>query len=271
MAADCAEIFNQDSNDVSRDAMERSILNEHRIVLKKASRSLLHKWSNKLGRQSNTQAKVMILDPTELPTAIGLKTDDDKAGTVAGLPPTLNTRVSPWPPTRTSQDDTDVVDPEQNGKEAQEERINASLSRRTKQDDQSALSVTKFWIDVLGKLDDDYDEADEGLYEEDSKSDEMEDESNEDDMPQFTLPAYAQAATSSRKKRRTYRPEQINFDFMKGWTDTRDQPLLGPNPPIENLSKLKNYRANKIRLADFFSSDQPEASHDSNKSASFVL
>jgi len=86
-------------------------------------------------------------------------------------------------------------------------------------------------------------------------------ESSDEDVA-MTVPAYGRTAenikaAAYRKPPKEFSAQQLCFDFMKDWKDTRGTELPEtnvPNFPQEIVLKLKNYRANKIKLADFFAS-----------------
>ena len=264
LAAQCAQIPTTEDHGFFHRSARREMLREHLGILEKAAQPLAEKWNIRSlamkGAEHPTKQSVQIMNPVER------------------LPLPSTTIYTGGGTHQFARERDQIYDANSIARETLEERVASALANINSVSEMSIqqhTTVTQFWIAALKQLDD----GDEEEFE-DTVENEQDDEftqgasasspsieAQDDGMPHFTMPAYSQAVTTApRKLRRTYRPEQINFDFMKGWTDTRDQGLSTGSypPPEEHISQLKNYRANKIRLSDFFHSNKvPKALDES--------
>lgn len=263
MTALCANIPVRSEDDCFQRSSQTESLKEHLGILKKAAQPLIQKWNGKLlpvkGIDDPQKETFHVLSPVErLPMH----------------PPVLGTETT----ANTGAPDNDVFSGETEpildatgvASDTVEKRVADVLESTNMMGNQQHITVTQFWIDSLKQLEAAGEDREEDDFEQHGVFVQETTEAEDDDIPQFAVPVYVQATTapslgSQRKVRKTYRPEQINFDFMKGWTDTRGT-ALSPNkppPPEEHISQLKNYRANKLRLADFF--DPHDASSLNNE------
>jgi hypothetical protein len=240
---------------------QNEILYEQLAIVEKGAKPLRQKWQPKV-------EKTLSGGKRHRPNTTDIRPDDSvgKDEATALLP--AQTPPPPEAPAETTPTKSPSVpsqkinplsyDPERSRKELLEELVAFKL-RRT--GNAEGISVTKFWMRALGLLDDPVTVSDSGDEQEDAAETASNDEGGgDDDMPQFSVPAYAKATEATfprqpRKARRTYRPEQVDFDFMKGWMDLREDPIESTDFKEDDVSTLKNYRANKIPLSDFFSSD----------------
>ena len=264
MAALCADIPVRSEHGCFQRSPQREDLKEHLGILKKAAQPLIQKWNNKLlpvkGLDRPQQETIHILSPVErLPMHPPDLGTEKNANTGERNNDTFPGEAEP------------ILDTHGVANNALEKRVADILESTNMMGNQQHITVTQFWIDTLKHLEAAGEDREENDYEQHSVLvQEATEATEDDDIPQFAVPVYVQAPTApslsrSRKVRKTYRPEQINFDFMKGWTDTRDQ-ILSPNkpPPEDHISQLKNYRANKLRLADFFDPRDASKLNDEN-------
>ena len=256
---------------------QRTNLGEQLDILEKAGKPFAYKWRVTMApKREVSLSEAHIVNPAEI-----FKAEADPTGnripSVAALPtisaPTTGTNKLGDVYGLSEREKEIPYDTEETVTEALEEwvvtKVSSDSSRRT-----GGVNVTKFWVDVLTHLGNDEEHEDEllqmqqQLEYDDTATDSTSQNGveNKDDLPKLTLPTYAKPAATSakpRKARRKYRPEQINFDFVKNWQDTRGEPLGDRSAlEVENVSQLKNFRANKISLSDFFDNDAIPASFD---------
>ncbi|CAB9512728.1 transposon protein [Seminavis robusta] len=232
--------------------MQKESLKEHLTVLEKAPKQLTPKWQQQTGEECSKRRQMV--NPTEKSPSQGKGSEPGDVATAASLAAKKPDSYEPY-------------DPLVARNEFVEDQVAASLDSCVSRI--SNQTVTKFWIRVLNSLDDSEigDLQDDDEYARaataspaDDNAVASEDEDDDSDMPQFTLPTYAKGSAPGPKKkvRRTYRPEQVKMDFMANWKDLRDEAIdSSSDPPGEEVvSQLKNYRANKITLLELFPADQ---------------
>jgi len=219
-----------------------SLLSEHLQILQKSAEPLSMKWNRKEPKTKNKERPLLqILSPVERPSVL--------ESNIRNRPSSAGSRALIHSLAYQSTSVTKDVD-----KSLLEQRVFSAFSIK----EILGKTVVQFWIAALKQFSEEYNGVSDTGNETQECASSRPNETQLEDfvVPQLTLPSYSQAAAASpgRRARRTYRPEQTDFDFMKGWIDTRNQAMsIGSIAPIEEqISQLKNYRANKIELANFF-------------------